>query len=215
MLDVRLLINQLWSHPNQANRFQSVEDFARSVTDELNQAISRMKFQRANDSGIGIHFTAYEYIDGYWIPELFRISNYIHTSYDRLYSDGVHVSRETYNIIAGVPSEPDHRDAQYRLAVHKHLHNEDGMLIYNNGDPQMFNPIANGILSSIREVAKRGNLVDKGNIATYRAIAQLPISVVSEVQQRFSQEGTRLVGGKPHNLAVTPSGVYSSDTGDI
>jgi hypothetical protein len=198
----------------QARAFASAEDFAQDVAHRLNSAISGMTFCGELDAGIGLHFTAYEYIGGYWIPELFRISNYEDSFCQSLFRDGIHTTRETYNVIMEVPARPEHREPQYRLCVHEYLRQPGSMLIYNNGDPLMFNPISEAILQSIREVAKRGDLVSPTDIATYRAIARMPIEVVSNIQRHFAREGTRRVGGKPHDLAITPNGEYFPDSGD-
>lgn len=211
----RSTLDWLQERAQEADQSSSPEDFARRMTEMLNEAISKMTFHRPLDAGIGIHFTAYEYINNYWIPELFLLSNFEDPSYQLLHSDGVRFSRETYHHIdRNVPGpRPEHREAKYRLKVHEHLQ-AGGMLIYNNGDPFMFNPAAEAILTMIRELARRGNLAYPDNVATYRAIVRRPIEIVSRVQLDFARQETRTVGGKPHDLAVTPNGEYSSDSGD-
>ncbi|MBN1934549.1 MAG: hypothetical protein JW934_07780 [Anaerolineae bacterium] len=204
----------LQERANNADRYSSAEEFAQSLTEQLNKAFAKMRFAQAVSTGIGIHLTAYEYIENYWIPELFLISNFIDTTYSTVNSDGIHLSRETYHTIADAPPSPTHREAQYRLQVHAHLHEPGGMIIYNNGDPIMFNAAAYAIFGAFAILAARGNLARSDKIETYLAIARRPIEVVSETQRDFCKEGTRLVGGKPHDLAITPDGVYLSTTGD-
>lgn len=199
----------------RAHHYPSPEDFAREVTGMLNKAISRMTFQRPLYAGIGIHFTAYEYVDNYWIPELFLLTNFKDPSYQSLHSDGVRLTRETYHTITNQAPQPEHREPQCRLRVHQHLQEGGRMLLYNNGDPALFNQAAGAILAMIRELARRGNLANAESVATYRAIARRPIEIVSRVQHDFAQEGARVVGGRPHDLAVTPNGEYSSDSGDV
>ena len=88
------------------------------------------------------------------------------------------------------------------------------MLIYNNGDPVLFNNAANAVLGMFRELAARGSLAQPGNVMTYLAMARRPIEVVSEAQHDFCRERARVVGDKPHDLAITPKGEYISTTGD-
>jgi hypothetical protein len=192
----------------------SPEQFARKLTDQLREAIGTMPFDKPLDKGIGIHLTAYEDIEGHWIPELFLISNWANTRYNSLRPGGIGLSRETYHTVARVPPDPDHREPEYRLQVYRHLHTRGGILIYNNGDPRMFNPAAGAILNSIGQLAARGKLKNPRSVETYLDMARRPIEIVAAAQRDFCREGTRVVGGKPHDLAVTPQGEYYSNTGD-
>jgi hypothetical protein len=183
----------------------------------LNEAISKMGFAEPVDSGIGIHLTVYEFIEGFWIPELFLLSNFTGTSYNAVHSDGVRLSREMYHTIVEEESEPrpEHREVECRLEVQKRLHQRGRMLIFNNGDPLMFNAAANAITGMFQELARRRILSDPSRVETYLAIARRPIEVVANAQRDFCKEGARVVGGKPHELAVTPDGQYFSTTGDM
>jgi len=129
----------LQQQAKDADQYPSAEEFAKGLMDKLNEAIYKMRFVKPVHSGIGIHLSAYERIENYWIPELFLVSSFTDTSYQHVHSDGVHLSRETYHTTAKVDPKPEHREAQYRLKVHERLHQPGGILIYNNGDPVMFN----------------------------------------------------------------------------
>lgn len=205
----------LQEQANSAGQYSSAEEFAQRLTEQLNEAISKMRFARPVDAGIGIHLTAYEYIENYWIPELFLISNFTDTSYQSVRpAGGVQLSRETYHTVADAKPETEHREARYRLKVHEYLHRPGGMLIYNNGDPVMFNTAAYAIFGMFRALASREKLSSPDRVETYLAIARRPIEIVSKAQLDFCEKGARVVGGKPHDLAVTPMGTYTSTTGD-
>lgn len=193
---------------------ESAEEFAQKITANLTEAISKMNFPRSVDSGIGIHFTAYEYIDNCWIPELFLISNWSDTNYKSLRPTGIGFSRETYHTITKVPPSPEHRNLQYRLKVHKYFHKPGNIVVYNNGDPCMFNAAAHAIFDLFRVLNARGKLNNPQQIETYLAMARRPIEIISSAQRDFGNEGTRIVGGKPHDLAITPRGEYHSTTRD-
>lgn len=209
----------LQDQANKAKDFDLPEEFANHVKNKLNESFSAMNFHEPLDSGIGIHFTAYKCFDDYWIPELFLLTNYTDTSYSAVHWDGVHLSRETYGTMMTylerkhIPPRPEHREAEFRLAVHRHLQ-EGGMLTYNNGDPVMFNNAARGISMMLRELSLRRNLIQSGNIEIYQQMVRTPIEVVSNIQKKFAREGTRLVGGKIHDLSITPQGEYKSTSGD-
>ena len=64
------------------------------------------------------------------------------------------------------------------------------------------------------ELAGRRHLAGPDDLATYRSLARKPIEIVSEIQEEFGILGTQAVGGLIHNLAITPDGQYSSDSGD-
>jgi hypothetical protein len=210
-----------WSTPDwleeqveSAGEDSGPEEFAQRITERLAEAISNMHFTNQIDAGIGIHFTAYEYISSYWIPELFLISNWVDPTYRSLRPTGVGLSRETYHTIADVPASPEHRGPEYRLEVQRYLHQRGGMIVYNNGDPGMFNVAAKAIFEMVRQLGQRGKLTNPQHVETYLAIARRPIEIISAAQRDFCREGTRVVGGKPHDLAVTPGGAYSSTTGE-
>jgi hypothetical protein len=196
-----------------ASNFSSPQDFAYSIMGRLNTELSGMRFQIPTNGGLGIHFTAYEHVNDYWIPELFLISNWTDPSYSAVRPAGFGVSRETYHTIANEPSREEHASTSIRLQVHAFLQ-EGKMLIYNNGDPLLFRPAANSVSAMLSEIARRGHLKAPEDIETYRSIARRPIEVVANAQLDFYKPGARIVGGKLHDLAITPDGLYSSSTGD-
>lgn len=206
-------LDWLQHQANEAPAFRSAEEFARAVAIRLQQALSTMQFNRSTDAGIGIHFTTYEYVGNYWIPELFLISNWADPSYTSLRPEGIGMSRETYHIIANEAPRGEHQETRARLRVKGFL-DEGGVLIFNNGDPVLFNAAANGLGAVFRELARRGRINAPSEITTYLAMARRPVEIVASVQRDFCQAGTRLVGGRIHDVAVTPGGEYLSTTGD-
>ncbi len=197
----------------KAREFSSAETFAHSLASALNAGISNMQFKSETDSGIGIHFTAYEYIDGYWVPELFLISNWSDPTYQSIRADGVGVSRETCHTLTQQSPAPEHGSPQYRMRVHKYLQ-DGGWFIYNNGDPAMFNPAAAAVFRLLEMLSQRGLLARQEEVTTYLAIARRPIEIVADAQRDFCEKRSRVVGGKLHDLGITPNGLYESTTGD-
>ena len=62
----------------QTGKSSGPEKFAKDLAGDLTAELLKLKLT-GSTGGIGIHFTAYESINGYWIPELFLISNWADT----------------------------------------------------------------------------------------------------------------------------------------
>lgn len=192
----------------------SPEAFAMHLACTLNTKLGSRRFRTATDRGLGIHFSAYEFVEGVWIPELFLISNWIDPTYSDVNPVGWVVSRDTYGTINDGPRLPEHREPKYRRRVHEVLHAEQGFLIYNNGDPILFNPIARTVFDALHELAGRRWLRDSNDMAMQRRIVRQTVTIVSGLVRDFVVDDRRVVGGKPHALAVSPLGIYLPSTGD-
>jgi hypothetical protein len=197
----------------EAERYASAEEFARSIAADLTSELSARRFRTPLHRGIGMHFTAYERIRGYWIPELFHIRNWVTPAYDAVDPAGVSVTRETYGAVQRTKRLDEHREPLYRLAVHRALQS-GRMLVFNNGDPRLFNPIAESLFTAMEEVHRRGLLRDPTDAETHLALVRRPIEVVSGLLRDFAKPNMRIIGGKPHDLAIAPSGDVTSTTGD-
>lgn len=197
----------------EAGDFTSPQYFSEAVAARLNRALAGLPFRRPVDAGIGIHFSAYEWVDDQWIPELFIVSNWLDPNYTALRPGGVGATRETYGSITGQGPRPQDGAAANRLAVSRAL--RDGMWFrWNNGDPRLYNLAADAIHCMFSELAGRGVLGQPDDVETLRALTRRPVEVVSEIQRDFCGPGARLVGGRIHDLAITPAGEYSSASGD-
>jgi hypothetical protein len=167
---------------------------------------------------LGIHFTAYEFINGYRIPELFVLSRWTDATYRDVLPDyRFRVTRETYATLKGLNPEGRSQEfgrVDFRREVHAALHDTPFMFRFNNGDPALFNPIANCVLDTYVQLSGRGLLSDPSYIETHLAISRRPVEIVSKLLADFAAPATRLIGGKLHDLAVTSGGVYHSTTGD-
>jgi hypothetical protein len=204
-----------WLRERAANarEYPSAEVFARTLARDLTIALRSRRFQSPVQGGIGMHFSSYEWVEGYWIPELFHIPNWENESYSAVQQEIV-VTRETYGGSQDITdrSEAD-GDPARRLVVHRAL--QDGlMLVFNNGDPLLFNPIANSIFSAMHEIGRRGHLRNPSDAQTHLALVRRPIEIVSNLLSDFAEKDMRVIGGKPHDLAIAPTGNVESTTGD-
>jgi hypothetical protein len=209
-------LDWLQGQGQKAANFPSAEGFADAIAAGLNQELAMLPLSKASDKGIGMHFTAYERISDYWIPELFLISNWTGIPYTDIRQGGVGVSRATYHILKekdGVVPAPQHREPKFRIEVHQALVSGT-MFRYNNGDPELFNPPANAILDTFFKLMQRGVLSDPNTEKTHCALVRRPIEVIARLLTDFSKEGKRLIGGKLHDICISPDGTCWSSTGD-
>jgi hypothetical protein len=208
------MLEWLREQAEQANQFGTAEEFAKDISMKLNYQLSRIMSKNKSDKGIGIHFTAYEEIDGVRIPELFFIRNYKNTGYKELIPEGVQVSRNTYDSLPEQLRNGSLGEKECRIAVFNYLEN-GGIFLFNNGDTEMFNPALRALLDIFRVAVERKQLIVPRTEKAHRRFIQRPIYLVAEIQKNYIKEGYRLVGGKIHNISITPSGNYGTDTEDI
>lgn len=193
----------LESKAREAPKFDTLDAFAIALHAELDKIMLAVP---QADRGIGIHLMGYEQVGAYWVPELFLVSNYADTTYSKLCC--LHKTRETYHIAFNEQPNERHGEPECRYKVHGFLA-EGGMLVFNNGDPFMFNAVARPLFQILKEARERGVLRDADSTDTYRALARIPIETVSKAQRDFFRKDKIRVGGKPHDLVITPDGLVS------
>jgi hypothetical protein len=98
------------------------------------------------------------------------------------------------------------------MQVHRWL--QDGnSLLFNNGDPALFGPAAAAIFGLHLELQRRQHACQLDTVQL-RALARLPVETIGRFLRTFSKPGSQRIGGKPHDLSVTPGGEFESDSGD-
>jgi hypothetical protein len=205
-------VDWLRARAAEAPRFETPEAFAADLATRAQGWLLGLGTAHDPRFGIGIHFSAYERVRDYWIPELFLISNFEDPNYSSLGADGVSYSRETHGTMTGIPRSPEDRLPERRLEVHARLQRGD-WLRYNNGDPLLFNPTAIA-LEVMLELARDRGVLAEIDVVKLRHWTRLPVEFVKELQEKFYRPGVTIVGGRIHDLAVTPLGVYTSGSGD-
>jgi hypothetical protein len=208
-------LDLLLSEAARAGEHGSAEGFAHRLADALTDMVAGRRFAKPTDGGIGLHFTAYERVSDYWVPELFLVSNWADSSYGALRPRGFSVTRETYATMRGLAEGgKEHGELSHRLEVHAALHQQHMMLRYVNGDPALFNPIAQAMLGCFEIMEARGELKDAESVETHLNLVRRPVESVIHLVSDFAPLGRRRVGGRAHDLAVSPGGVYESTTGE-
>lgn len=188
-----------------AENYSSAEEFAMAVANDLETDIAAIRFSNSLSRGIGIHFTAYERIHDCDIPELFLISNWGDPSYRTIRK--MTVSRETFHTISNQEPNGSHRNFEFRKQVYEFLQ-AGQLLIYNNGDPLLFNQAANGMFAMFNELCRRGAVERHAEMETWLRLARRPVEAVIQAQRDFASKGKRLVGGKAHALSISPMGEF-------
>jgi hypothetical protein len=193
---------------------RTAAEFAAILATKLQTEIEKhVPIRQRPLAGIGIHFTVYE--DG--VPELFLITNFLDTDYTRIDQTKIHVSRETYlktpDNDGSLASE--HNATQYRTRVREFFDESPwNWLVFNNGDPGMFNPVASALIEQIRLSGMRSNLDTGERLKLLKTVATVPIEVVSKVQHSIFRSNRQIVGAPVRWLAIRPVSLYESKTGD-
>ena len=196
----------LQAKANDAGTYKSPQAFADALAAELT-AEAKTRVRSAN-MGIGIHFTAYEYLEGYWIPELFLVSNWADLSYTSC-RPVFTATRETFGTHKGVVERSkDDGNLDRRRAVHSALLNHKVLFHYNNGDTLFLNSIAHSIFCTFGLLLQRGQLRDPTTVQTHLSLVRRPVEIASKLLSDLAQPGLIVIGGKPHDLAVSPHGQY-------
>jgi hypothetical protein len=185
---------------------QNIEALGILIRDEL----TKLFHNKNINHGIGIHLVGYEDIAGYRIPELFLISNYKDPNYNKL--EAMNCTRQTYHILTGDTDLKRHGEKGCRLAVKERL-DKNNPLVFNNGDPQLFNPVAFAIYNMLRIAIDRKvtTLLSDEQVCH---IARRPVEFVAKFQRDFFNKKQRSVGGKLHDLCINAKGTFLSTTGD-
>lgn len=204
------MLDWLTSRAQQANQFNSPDLFANWLTNQLDAWLQTVAGPLQN-KGVGLHFSAYEQLPFGSVPEMFWITNW-----NGAYVVQPHPVAQRQTIIsvtqsAQIPA-PNQPDINERQSVRQHLQGAFNFLSYNHGDHQLFNQQASAILNSALVLRARGVLI-ANRIEYAGRLALMPVEAVCNMQRRLSRPGTRAVGGRPHNLIITPNGQYSSTTG--
>lgn len=194
----------------EADNHENLEVFADYLCSELRKKLIKINCDNPVDKGIGIHLAGFEKINGQLLPELFLITNFTNTSYKDI--GELSVTRNLYKNLDDSYKAGEKLLDDQRRKVKLFLDN-GGMFIFNNGDPEMFNPAANAI-SEIFKSAKRRNVLIEESLKQYLLLASLPIEIIKNAQKNLLEKKHIRVGGQIHNLLITNMGERISTSGD-
>jgi hypothetical protein len=197
-----------------AFKYKTPAEFAEHLAQRLTEEISRVQGLPTQDRGLGLHFTAYEYVDGLYVPELFLIRNFLDESYKTLRPNGFESIRRTYPTLFSTSNQQSMEGAaESRKAIHTALQN-NSLIRFVNGDPELYVPLANAVFEVFIKMQARKWIKDYSSAAMHRCIARTPIEMTSRLIGGIAPDGVRVVGGTIHDLAVKPGRIYDSSSGD-
>jgi hypothetical protein len=200
-------VNWLERQIHGSNSFPDPETFAVHIATELQNEYRRLAIETDPRYGLGIHFSAYERINGNYDPELFLISNWGDTSYTSIKTNGFGATRETSANAFNMRENIGHPDSTMRLMFYKWL-NHGNYLIFNNGDPILYNYSAKAMNKIVRVLIGRQVLRPPNRLRDFVNIAKFPVDTVSYIQRTLCRRGTQIVGGNTRYLSVDPNGDY-------
>ena len=189
----------------QEKEYDSFENFASYLKDELNKKLNSFTFSNPLHKGIGIHLVGYENINKQEIPELFLITNFTDETYTKV--EEFKVKRNLYKTLPEEYITVDDNIGNQRKQILKFLDN-GGMFIFNNGDPALFNPVAKAINEMFKVAWSRNDLQE--GTRKYAKLAVAPIEVIKTIQKNFFKKDSIRIGGKTHYLLTTRLGEYIS-----
>ncbi len=197
-----------WLKQKSANarNFSTPEEFGNYLKDQLNSTISVQNFgANKYKTGIVIHFSAYEKIEGVFIPELFAIRNCNGINYQDISQNGFSIYRSTYESIPEEKKLPDkdinQNNYECRKLVKEYLQN-GGIFFFNNGDPWLSSPSINAILRMSKVANDRNILINSTEIDLLKEIAIWVIKSVIKFQEKFLLAGRQVVGGYIHTKVI-------------
>ncbi len=199
----------------RARSFPSLWEFARELKKHFDGLLTRYPSIRGRQRGLGFHIVGYEEVAGFKVPELFLVTNFTSPTYQEV-ANQLGCSRRTHADLKNEYGDDEfhERDSEpeRRIEVYRYLES-GGVLYFNNGDPELFNIAANGVLSSMKALNDRSGL--KSSADGWRDLAKRPIEIVADLQQSFAKDANRVVGGRIHDLVIKPDGSMYSDTGVV
>lgn len=190
----------------------TLENFATKLKNDLEIVLSSFFRKYDRDSGIGLHIAGYENRGNILLPELYHICNYTNTSYSEI--GEMYVRPQLYGTLpTEYRSVTDDTVDKKKQKISQFL--EEGKLfIFNNGDPELFNPFSHAFFMSFMILQAR-NRTKYLDLDTQGAITRRPIEMIKSAQKDFCREGKQLIGGKIHDLTIDKNKNYKSNTGDI
>jgi hypothetical protein len=147
MVDLRTILIDRAKALSSYSGSINLDDYMNELSDEMN---ARFKDTRIQNRGVGIHFSAFEAVEGIGdVPELFLITNF---RGDYSAAPEFAAQRQTFFTLS---SETDyafekHHLAEYRIKVANELRSGSGFH-YCNGQPELFGealPSVNGRYTS-------------------------------------------------------------------
>lgn len=203
--------NWLKSQLKYSEDCKTIEQFGNQLTKSLNNILTTGIAKNVTKKGIGIHLAGFENFDNEIIPELFLISNYSLNNGFYSVNDRIDFSRRTYLDYKG---ETNFSTIQEQRKYFKQVLDKMGLLVYNNGDPILFNTFANSFYFLLAHSKNNGKLKDitlikeKLKIKELKELASYPIKLVKEFQDKFYKENCIVVGGKVLSKTIDTKGQW-------
>lgn len=193
-------------------KLQSPSHFANQIEHQLREIFFS---HNVTQHSVGIHFTAYEWKNQMWTPELFFITNFrgIHGQTQH-YIGGLEMAhqRQTFFSYSGETRYDfhNHGRAYIRAKISAYLMNGGFPFVYKNGDPSLFQNLDTEIFDHQLAQIPHGLPTDLD--FSHAALAKVNSLALLHAAR---PDTTRRIGAPCHNLLIRPEGenLYESLTG--
>jgi len=191
----------LKSFATKHKRAASPERFALDLGAEATKNVTALNLPSPSN-GLGFHIAVFENVCGTYVPELFLCTNYMDPGYATT-NPTFSVSRESFKDT----QYPNRSDPAARLAYYLRLTNHV-VSRFNNGDPELFNPVADALMQMSMVLSQRGHFSTAKKTEAYRQWVREPIQAIADLQKRICKKGKRLVGGAVYDVIIEQSGQF-------
>lgn len=191
-----------------------VDLYADYVAVELNKEFETRKHLCTEPRGIGIHFSFFDNVAGVEIPELIFITNFDSISSIGAYRPGapvIQAQRQTFHLLSGNTDYKNHYKQNFREVVYQYLRLV-GPLELQNGENPLFNASFQMVDAVVANLILRKTLNESDPLRLAGKKTLLRAEIVAKIQEVLCTPASRFVGSPCHNLMISPSGEFSSDT---
>jgi len=182
---------------NNPTSCTSLEQLAFLLQSRLESMLNYGKLKHVTNKGLGLHIAGFEKIrDNLYSPELFLVTNYSLDSRGSYHvrQNSLDCTRRT--IVDFIPKKMRGKSVSARKKyVYDSILSRGSVMIFNNGDPVMYNTFSQGYVSAVMRASKNESLRDLSEDERLRNLAAWPIKRVVEFQSDFYRPDKIVVGG--------------------
>jgi hypothetical protein len=190
----------------EAEKFDTIRSFGLQLKKDLDNIFRIGAARHVESQGLGIHLAGFESFGNFRVPELYLLTNYG-------FKDGFYVktrkalefSARAYPTCKGAT---DLNTDDEKIQLVKSFFEDGKTMIFNNGDPILFNSLANGLGALHLHTRPHLRNEFKDEIAFLKFQSSYGIQLSKDYQQKFYRADQVRVGGMIHSKILTSDGLW-------